>query len=154
MAIIVEHALSVIDVLLENIAVVLKVISSAEVTVKVMGCRWLTLVTLVTEFHDRLLHDFYQCREILRLNSLLSFGYWSCSRGGHLQVIEHKREQHGPMEYKSRSLMDLLEGIWVIREVVREFELKSMGDFTPEFRWEATNEGTALLGSGDPVFHN
>ena len=25
--------------------------------------------------------------------------------------------------------MDLLEGRWVIREVVREFELKSMGDF-------------------------
>ena len=149
-----EHALSVTDVLLENIAVVLKVISSAEVTVKVMGHRWLTLVTLVTKFHDHLLHDFYQCREILRLNSWLGFGYWSCSRGSHLWVIEHKREQCSPMEYKSHGLMDLLEGIRVIGEVVREFELKSMGDFTPEFRREATNEGAALLSGGDLVFHN
>ena len=58
------------------------------------------------------------------------------------------------MEYKSCSLMDLLKGIWVIREVVREFELKSMGDFTPEFRQEAANKGTALLGGGDLVFHD
>ena len=69
-------------------------------------------------------------------------------------VIEHKREQRGPMEYKSRGLMDLLKGIWVIREVVREFELKSMGDFTLEFRREAMNEGAALLGGGDLVFRN
>ena len=50
--------------------------------------------------------------------------------------------------------MDLLEGRWVIGEVVREFELKSMGDFTPEFGWEAANEGAALLSGGDPVFCN
>ena len=56
------------------------------------------------------------------------------------------------MEYKSRGLMDLFEGIWVIGEVVGEFELKSMGDFTPEFGREAANKGAALLGGGDPVF--
>ena len=50
--------------------------------------------------------------------------------------------------------MDLLEGIRVIGEVVREFELKSMGDFTPEFRREAVNKGAALLGGGDPVFRD
>ena len=48
--------------------------------------------------------------------------------------------------------MDLFEGIWVIGEMVGEFELKSMGDFTPEFGWEAANKGAALLGGGDPVF--
>ena len=56
------------------------------------------------------------------------------------------------MEYKLRGLMDLFEGIWVIGEVVREFELKSMGDFTPEFGREAVNKGVALLCSGDSVF--
>ena len=56
------------------------------------------------------------------------------------------------MEYKSCSLTDLLEGIQVIGEVVREFELKSMGDFTPEFGQEAMNKGAALLSSGDLVF--
>ena len=58
------------------------------------------------------------------------------------------------MKYKLHSIMDLLKSIWVIREVVREFELKPMGDFTPEFGWEATNEGMTLLGSGDPAFCN
>ena len=154
MAIIVEHILPVVDVLLEDITVVLKEISSTEVAAKVMGHQWLTLITLVTKFCNHLLHDFYQHREILRLNSWLSFGYWNCGRGGHLQVIEHERERHGPMKYKSRGLMDLLKGRWVIGEVVREFELKSMGDFTSEFGWEAANKGAALLSGGDPVFHN
>ena len=149
-----EHTLPVADVLLENITVVLKVISSAEVAVKVMGSQWLTLITLVAELHDHLLHDFYKCREILRLNSWLGFGYWDGSRSGHPWVIECEREQHGPMKYKSHSIVDLLKGIWVIGEVVREFELEPMGDFTPEFRWEAANEGAALLSSGDLVFHN
>ena len=140
------------DVLLENIAVVLKVISSAEVAAKVVGSQWLALITLVAELCNRLLHDFYKHREILRLNSWLSFGYWDGGRSGHLWVVEHEREQHGPMKYKSCSIVDLLEGIWVFGEVVREFELEPMGDFTPEFRQEATNEGAALLGGGDLVF--
>ena len=129
-------------------------ISSAEVTAKIVGHRWLTLITLVTEFHNHLLNNFYQRREILRLYGQLGFGYWNCSRGGHSWVIKCKREQRGLMEYKSRGLMDLLEGIWVIGEVVREFELKSMGDFTPEFGRKAANKGAALLGGGDLVFHD
>ena len=58
------------------------------------------------------------------------------------------------MEYKLHGLMDLFKGIWVIGEVVREFELKSMGDFTPEFGQEAANKGAALLCGGDSVFRD
>ena len=50
--------------------------------------------------------------------------------------------------------MDLLQGIWVIREVVRELELESMGNLAPKFLWEATGKGAALCHSGDALFHN
>ena len=58
------------------------------------------------------------------------------------------------MKHKSHSIMDLFKGVRVIGEVVRKLELKPMGDFIPEFGREATNESTALLSSGDVVFHD
>ena len=48
--------------------------------------------------------------------------------------------------------MDLLQGIWIVGEVVGELELKSVSDLGPKLLWEATGEGSALFCSGDTIF--
>ena len=50
--------------------------------------------------------------------------------------------------------MDLLQGIWVVREMGRELELELVGNLTPKLLWEATGEGSALFCSGDVIFYN
>ena len=53
------------------------------------------------------------------------------------------------MQYKLHGVMDLLQGIWVIGEVVRELELESVGNLTPKLLWEAAGEGMAFFHGGD-----
>ena len=48
--------------------------------------------------------------------------------------------------------MDLLQGIWIVREMVRELELKSVSDLGPKLLWEATGEGSALFHGGNTIF--
>ena len=48
--------------------------------------------------------------------------------------------------------MDLLQGIWIIGEMVGELELKSVSNLGPKLLWEATGEGSALFCGGDTIF--
>ena len=50
--------------------------------------------------------------------------------------------------------MDLLQGIQVVRGVVRELELELVGNLTPKLLWEATGKGMALFHGRDAIFHN
>ena len=52
------------------------------------------------------------------------------------------------MQYKPHGVMDLLQGI----QIVRELELESVGDLGPKLLWEAMGEGLALFCSGDTIF--
>ena len=48
--------------------------------------------------------------------------------------------------------MDLLQGIWIIGEMVRELELESVSDLGPKLLWEAAGEGSALFCGGNMIF--
>ena len=48
--------------------------------------------------------------------------------------------------------MDLLQGIWIIREMVGELELESVSDLGPKLLWEAVGKGSALFCGGDTIF--
>ena len=48
--------------------------------------------------------------------------------------------------------MDLLQGIWIVGEIVGELELKSVSDLGPKLLWEAMGEGSALFCGGDMIF--
>ena len=48
--------------------------------------------------------------------------------------------------------MDLLQGIWIIGEMVRELELKSVSNLGPNLLWEATGKGSALFCGGNMIF--
>ena len=50
--------------------------------------------------------------------------------------------------------MDLLQGIWIVREMVRELKLELVSDLGPKLLWEATGEGSALFCGGDMIFHD
>ena len=58
------------------------------------------------------------------------------------------------MQYKMCGVVDLLQGIQIIREMVGELELESVGDLGPKLLWEAAGEGSALFCSGDMIFGN
>ena len=58
------------------------------------------------------------------------------------------------MQYKLHGIMDLLQGIQIVREMVGELELESVGNLGPKLLWEAMGEGSALFCSGDMIFHN
>ena len=57
------------------------------------------------------------------------------------------------MQYKPHSIVDFLQGIWIIGEMVREFELELVSDLGPKLLWEAMGEGSALFCS-DVIFHD
>ena len=61
---------------------------------------------------------------------------------------------HSTMQYKLHGIMDLLQGIWIVREMVRKLELESVCDLGPKLLWEAVGEGSALFCGGDVIFHN
>ena len=46
--------------------------------------------------------------------------------------------------------MDLLQGIWIVREL----ELESVSDLGPKLLWEAMGKGSAVFCSRDMIFHN
>ena len=48
--------------------------------------------------------------------------------------------------------MDLLQGIRIVGEMVRELELESVSDLGPKLPWEAMGEGSALFCSADTIF--
>ena len=48
--------------------------------------------------------------------------------------------------------MDLLQGIWIIGEMVGELELESVGNLGPKLLWEATGEGSAFFCGKDMIF--
>ena len=48
--------------------------------------------------------------------------------------------------------MDLLQGIWIIGEVVGELELKLVSDLRPKLLGEATGKGSALFCGRDTIF--
>ena len=50
--------------------------------------------------------------------------------------------------------MDLLQGIWIVGEMVGELELKSVSDLGPKLLWETTGEGSALFCAGDTIFRD
>ena len=50
--------------------------------------------------------------------------------------------------------MDLLQGIWIIMEMIRELELELVSDLGPKFLWEAAGKGSALFCSRDTIFHD
>ena len=50
--------------------------------------------------------------------------------------------------------MDLLQGIQIVGEMVRELELESVSNLGPKLPWEAMGEGSALFCSGDMIFHD
>ena len=48
--------------------------------------------------------------------------------------------------------MDLLQGIWIIGEMVGELELESVSNLGPKLLWEAVGEGSALFCGRDMIF--
>ena len=50
--------------------------------------------------------------------------------------------------------MDLLQGIWIIEEIVGELELELVRDLGQKLLWEAMSKGLALFCSGDMIFCN
>ena len=50
--------------------------------------------------------------------------------------------------------MDLLQGIWIVGEMVGELELELVSDLGPKLLWEAAGEGLALFCSGYTIFHD
>ena len=50
--------------------------------------------------------------------------------------------------------MDLLQGIWIVGEMVGELELELVSNLGPKLLWEAMGEGSALFCSGDMIFHD
>ena len=69
-------------------------------------------------------------------------------------VIESKGEGHSTMQYELHSIVDLLQGVQIIREMVGELELELVGNLGPKLLWEAAGKGSALFCSGDMIFHN
>ena len=50
--------------------------------------------------------------------------------------------------------MDLLQGIWIVREMVGELELELVSNLGPKLLWEAAGEGSALFCGGGMIFGN
>ena len=50
--------------------------------------------------------------------------------------------------------MDLLQGIRIIGEMVRELELESVSNLGPKLVWEAMGKGSALFCGRNTIFHN
>ena len=48
--------------------------------------------------------------------------------------------------------MDLLQGIWIVGEIVGELELESVSDLGPKLLWEAVGKGSALFCGRDMIF--
>ena len=48
--------------------------------------------------------------------------------------------------------MDVLQGIWIIGEMVGELELESVSDLGQKLLGEAVGKGSALFCSGDMIF--
>ena len=48
--------------------------------------------------------------------------------------------------------MDLLQGIRIIGEMIRELELELVSDLGPKLLWEAMGKGSVLFCSGDTIF--
>ena len=47
--------------------------------------------------------------------------------------------------------MDLVQGIWIVREMVRELELKLVSNLCPKLLGEATGKGSALFCGRDTI---
>ena len=56
---------------------------------------------------------------------------------GYMSVSDEEAHQRG--------VVDLLQGIRIIGEMVRELELESVSDLGPKLLWEAAGEGLALF---------
>ena len=56
-SIVAKYTLTVVDILLKNVAAIFKMTSSIEVAMEIVRRRKLTLITLVTHLRDHLLHD-------------------------------------------------------------------------------------------------
>ena len=155
MAIIAKYTLPIMNVLLEYFTATFPILTSTEMTTVVTWCRGRGLdlrcwSTQCTKLGDSLFHHVNESGELGRFG----LGNGSCGRCRGVCVIESKGEGHGTMQYKPRGIVDLLQGIWIIREMVRELELESVGDLGPKLLWEAVGEGLALFCSGDTIFHD
>ena len=69
-------------------------------------------------------------------------------------VIKSEGEGCGTVQYKPCGIVDLLQGIRIIREIVRELKLELVGDLGPKLLWEAVGKGSALFCSGDMIFRD
>ena len=155
MAIVPKYTLPVTNVLLEYFAATFPMLTPTEMTTVVMWCQGWGLdprcqSTWRTKLGNSLFHHVNESGELGRFG----LGNGSCGRCRGVCVIESKGEGHGTMQYKPRGIVDLLQGIWIIREMVRELELESVGDHGPKLLWEAVGEGLALFCSGDTIFRD
>ena len=57
-----------------------------------------------------------------------------------LLIIVCQGVRCGAMQNETRSVMDFLQSIRVVRKMIREFKLKLVGDSIPEFRREAVRK--------------
>ena len=152
-ATITKYTLPVTNVLLEYFAATFPMLTPTEMTMVVTWCRGQGLdlrcwSTRCTEPGNSLFHHVDESGELGRFS--LGNGSHCWCRG--VCVVESEGEGCGTMQYKPRGVMDLLQGIWIIREMVGELELESVGDLGPKLLWEAMGEGLALFCSRDMIF--
>ena len=98
--------------------------------------------TLCTKLGDGLFHDVDESGELGRFGLHNGNGGWC--RG--VCFIKSEQKGHGTV--------DLLQGIWIMGEVIRELELESVGTLTPKLWWEAIGKGVALCCSTDVIFRD
>ena len=155
MAIIVKYTLPITNVLLEYFTATFPMLTPTEMTTVVTWCQgWgfglRCQSTWRTKLGDGLFHHVDESGELGRFG----LGNRCCRRCGGACVIESEGEGCGTMQYELCGVVDLLQGIWIIGEMVGELELESVGDLGPKLLWEAAGKGSALFCGGDTIFHD
>ena len=67
-----------------------------------------------------------------------------CCWCGGVCVIKNEGKGCSAVQYEPCGIMDLLQGIWIIGEMVRELELELVSDLGPKLLWEAVGKSSAL----------
>ena len=98
-------------------------------------------LTLIIKCSDKLFHGVNEDGEF----SGFSFRGGSKGRSERKRTITCKCRHRSCSAIKDKacSVMDLFEGVWVIGEVIRKFELELVANLAPKLRWEGKGEGVA-----------
>ena len=83
---------------------------------------------------------------------MFSLGNECCHWCGGACVVKSVGEGCSTVQYKPCGIVDLLQGIRITGEMVREFELELVGNLGPKLLWEAAGKGLALFCGGDMIF--